>query len=201
MADINAKKRTKTLEEFISEAEQIHNGLYDYSNFVYVNYKTKSKIKCNKCGREFEQTPNDHLHGRGCPYCNLSKLELELENTLKKNDIIFIPQFKLDKQHGDFYLPNYNVLIECQGEQHFKPKFTRKGKETSYNFLQSVERDIRKNNKCKEQGIELLYYIPKTIFNETIFTDEQFQKIYNKENVFTNIGELINFIVTQNEIQ
>ena len=63
-----AKKRD-TKEEFIAKAEKVHGkGKYDYSLVNYVNNTTKVKIKCNNCGRIFEQTPAGHLSGRGCSY-------------------------------------------------------------------------------------------------------------------------------------
>ena len=42
---------------------------------------------------------------------------------LEKNNIVFIEQYRekwLSKQSLDFYLPEYNIAIECQGMQHFK---------------------------------------------------------------------------------
>lgn len=51
----------------------------------------------------------------------------------------------------DFYLPEYNVAIECQGEQHLI-----KGRNFT-NVLQ-LENDLLKNKLCKENGVKLLYF-------------------------------------------
>jgi len=64
---INGVKRTK--EEFVELAKSIHGKKFNYDDVVYVNSKTKVKIKCNKCGKTFLQTPHDHLSGYGCPFC------------------------------------------------------------------------------------------------------------------------------------
>ena len=44
---------------------------------------------------------------------------------LQMNEIIYIEQKKfkdwLGAQSLDFYLPEYNIAIECQGLQHYKP--------------------------------------------------------------------------------
>jgi hypothetical protein len=57
-----------TTEEFIKKAKDIHGDKYDYSLVEYKNNKTKVKIICHEHG-PFEQTPNDHLKGFGCPKC------------------------------------------------------------------------------------------------------------------------------------
>ena len=44
---------------------------------------------------------------------------------LKNNKIEFIPQFKIPgnnyKFRYDFFLPDYNLLIEFHGKQHYEP--------------------------------------------------------------------------------
>jgi hypothetical protein len=58
-----------TTEEFISRANEIHNGKYDYSKVDYLNNKTKVCIICPIHG-EFWQTPDKHLNRKhGCPLC------------------------------------------------------------------------------------------------------------------------------------
>ena len=52
--------------------------------------------------------------------------EIKIEKILKNNDIRFKPQYKYEGLFGlgggllsyDFYLPDYNLLIEYQGEYH-----------------------------------------------------------------------------------
>ena len=56
-----------TTEEFIVKARKVHGGDYGYSLVEYVNSHTKVKIICNECGYIFEQKPNSHLSGKGCP--------------------------------------------------------------------------------------------------------------------------------------
>lgn len=62
-------KKTLTTEEFIKKAKTIHGDKYNYSRVNYVNSRTKIKIICPVHG-VFEQTPNNHLRGCGCPLCN-----------------------------------------------------------------------------------------------------------------------------------
>jgi hypothetical protein len=60
--------RNKTTEDFIIEANQVHNNLYDYSNVSYINAKNKIIITCKIHG-DFEQSPINHLFGNVGPKC------------------------------------------------------------------------------------------------------------------------------------
>ena len=60
--------KKKTLDDFIAEANVIHNHKYIYTNSVYNSSNIKLKIICPIHG-EFLQTPSKHLLGQGCPEC------------------------------------------------------------------------------------------------------------------------------------
>ncbi len=62
----------KTTAEFITQANRIHGGEYDYSNTVYINNSTKISIICKTHG-EFQQLPTNHLKGTKCKRCALEK--------------------------------------------------------------------------------------------------------------------------------
>ena len=53
----------------------------------------------------------------------------------------------------DFYLPNHNMLIECQGEQHERPIEYFGGEEQ---FIIQQEHDKRKREYAKDNGYRLL---------------------------------------------
>lgn len=57
-----------TIEEFIEKANKIHNNKYKYPNAIYLSANKKLLITCENHG-DFEQTPNNHLNGQGCPFC------------------------------------------------------------------------------------------------------------------------------------
>lgn len=59
----------KTTEEFIRESNKIHSNKYDYSKTEYVGAHKKVCIICPIHG-EFQQEPNMHLRGQGCPKCS-----------------------------------------------------------------------------------------------------------------------------------
>ena len=62
------KKESNNTKIFIVKANEVHNNKYDYSLVEYINNKTKVKIICQEHG-VFEQTPSNHLSGKGCKYC------------------------------------------------------------------------------------------------------------------------------------
>jgi hypothetical protein len=66
--DLNRIKLSKTKEQFIKDARDIHGDKYNYDKSVYVNDSSKIKIDCPLHG-EFTQTVNHHLNGQGCPKC------------------------------------------------------------------------------------------------------------------------------------
>ena len=146
-----------TTKEWITSAHNVHGNKYDYSKVDYVNGRTKVCIICHEHG-EFWQTPSQHLQGDGCPKCNLSHLERSVMNYLDEVGITYDYQkrFKwLGKQSLDFYLPDYNVGVECQGIQHFEPVDYFGGED---GFKQTLERDKRKKTLCEKNGVKLLYF-------------------------------------------
>ena len=54
---------------FIEKARAKHGDRYDYGKVVYVRSKEKVTITCKNHG-DFEQTPDNHLAGRGCAKCS-----------------------------------------------------------------------------------------------------------------------------------
>ena len=155
-----SKSKTRTKEEFIDKAKLVHGDRYDYSRVVYVNSITPVEIICKFHKTSFWQDPGNHLQGKGCPICNSSKLELLVRNSLNSNNIKFEEQktwewliFKAP-QHVDFYLPEYNIAIECQGIQHFEEVkfFGGKG-----NLQKTIERDNNKLKLCTAHNIKIIY--------------------------------------------
>lgn len=154
----------KTNEEFVNLSNIKHNFEYEYLT-EYINTHKKILIKHKKCGYEFLQEAKFHLHySTGCPKCNISKGEKVIREWLIENNIKFEEQKKfkeIGRMSYDFYLSDYNILIEYDGEQHFKPVKVWGGKEE---FENNKKRDAIKNEYAKKNGIKLLR-IPYTEFN------------------------------------
>lgn len=129
-----------------------------------------------KCGRTFWRnfnlwkTKKYHL----CSLCskNTSIYEIKVENFLINNNIEYIRQkrFKECKNKRslpfDFYLSEYNICIEVDGEQHFD-----KNRIFAYNIDKEKDFELRneldniKTQYCKDNNIKLLR-IPYWEFNK-----------------------------------
>jgi very-short-patch-repair endonuclease len=151
--------KNKTTEEFIKEAKEVHRNKYDYSQVEYIDAKIKVKIICQEHGL-FKQTPHAHLSGRGCAKCGYSsKGEQKIEAYLNEKNINFESQKRFDKLKDksylfyDFYLPDFNLLIEFDGIQHFEPVDQFGGEK---GFKQVQKRDKLKNEFAKKNRIDLL---------------------------------------------
>ena len=184
------KKRLGT-QEFIKRAKQIHGDKYDYSKVEYVTSETKVQIICPKHG-EFFQTPNCHLSGHGCPICNESHLEKTMKNILLENNIEFEQQKKfiwLGRQTLDFYLPQYNIGIECQGGQHFQAVEHFGGEKE---FQKLLRRDKIKKQKCDTNNLKLFYVVDD--INKIKLKGCALKKIYKVLYDLNVISEKINKI-------
>ena len=80
----------------------------------------------------------------------------------------------------DFYLPDYDIGIECQGRQHFIPVDKFGGEE---GFKDTQIRDVLKKNQCEKHKIKILYFTELKKYN--VFNGETLIKTKNKliENV------------------
>jgi hypothetical protein len=136
----------------------VHENKYNYNSCNYINSKTKIIITCPKHG-EFIQTPSSHLSGKGCPFCKESKGEKKIRLFLKKYKIKFTSQktFKNCKNIRmlpfDFYIPQYNMCIEFNGEQHYRPVKYFGGEE---NYEKTKNNDKIKNKYCIDNNIILI---------------------------------------------
>lgn len=116
--------RTFSINEFIQKANITHDFIYDYSKVNYINSHVKVIIICKK-HKEFEQLPLNHINGQGCPFCK-NKTEGMLFLKLKKVYRDIKCQFKADWCKNiyhlpfDFLIPEYNIIIELDGKQHFE---------------------------------------------------------------------------------
>lgn len=187
--------RKSNTEEFIAKAKAKHGDKYDYSKVEYINNHTPVIITCPIHG-DFKMKPIDHLNGHGCSECakTFGITEKFVFNSLKEyfGDVECQKTFpflksKTSYQTLDFYIPSLNVGIEYQGRQHFNPN-RRFGDENGYNL--TYERDLRKYNKCIENGIKVFYISFEKEIPENYFTK-----------VYTNIPDLVNAIEENNIVK
>lgn len=127
----------------------------------YKRNTVRTHLKCKKCGNEWKSVTYHHLINRNvtCPYCSLWSLEEEVLKICQEKAINYDHQKRFDWLGNlslDFYLPQHNIAIECQGLQHFKPIEFYGGEEK---FKRQLERDYRKQKLCEENGIKMIYVV------------------------------------------
>ena len=153
--------RCNKKKEFIKKAKEIYKNNYNYSNINFINFTEKIKIYCNNCNKYFYKKPTIHIckRNQGCPYCKNSKGENKIYEILEKMKIFFVKEKRFENCKDknslpfDYYLPNYNLCIEYDGEQHFKSIDVFGGKDV---FKDRIKKDNIKNNFCNENNIKLL---------------------------------------------
>jgi len=135
--------------------------------------------KCSKCSHEWKSSIADRnrMSGGGCPACGMSKGETSVNNYLIENNLKVINQKSFSNLVGvggnllsyDFYLPQYNLLIEYQGEFHERQVY--KG----HNFEKQQEHDHRKREYAKQNHIDLLEIWYQDFDNIETILDEYFK--------------------------
>lgn len=141
----------------------------------YEAMRKKIECKCIEHNNIFEMYPVDILRGEnGCKECYNSVGENLIASCLDDNNILYERQKTFDDckyknvLRFDFYIESMNIIIEYDGEQHFKP-VTYGGlseEEALHEYNLTRIRDKIKNEYCKKKGIELIripYYERKTI--------------------------------------
>lgn len=125
----------------------------------YQGARKKIQVTCPE-GHVYESTPTNLLKGFGCPLCSESGGEYLIRQYLIKHNIKFIPQMRFDdlrdknKLSYDFYLPDYNLLIEFQGKQHHKAN-KKWGGESRLQL--QLKHDAIKKQYAQEHGYNILY--------------------------------------------
>jgi very-short-patch-repair endonuclease len=175
--------KTKETNDFIEDAKEIHGDRYDYSRVRYSTSHVKVEIICPNHGR-FSQTPASHLFGRGCPTCNASHGEKAVADVLDLLGIRYERQktfpdcLMRNKLRFDFYLPDFNTVIEFDGIQHREPRgFGGDKEKANKEFLATKKRDAIKDAYCKKRGLTTLRvnFICKDTIEERI-RDVLFEK-------------------------
>lgn len=162
---------------------------FDFSEFEYLGFEVKSKVKCKQCGKVFYDSCNGLLycdwdkcyHVKGnqrqsiserkiCDFLDSKGIKYETEKTF--DDLLSKNGKPL---RFDFYLPDYGLLIEYNGDQHYRHvKFSKDS--TERDFIEAKKRDKQKAKYARERDYILL------VINENYekFSLEQFFEDFSK---------------------
>jgi len=131
----------------------------------YTEYASDILCKCKICGHTWTSKGVNLTQGHGCPDCHKSKFELNLKYILDKYDIKYKSQYWFDNCRNknplpfDFYIEDYNLLIEADGEGHYIPipwSSSWTEEETLKNLEKTKMRDEIKTKYCEDNNIPLI---------------------------------------------
>lgn len=127
--------------------------------------QNKAVFRC-QCGREFERSIYKWMDGRDvCPNCSQlqSSYERIFENYLIQHGIKYKTEYRFNNCRDikplpfDFYLSEFDCLIEIDGAQHFEPvRFGNDKNATDKRFELQQKHDKIKDDYCNIHGIPLL---------------------------------------------
>lgn len=169
-----------TTEEWVDKFKKIRPE-YTYEKVEYVSSSVPIIVTCPKHG-DFSVTPNSIQSGSGCPFCRNSHGERLVASILKRHKIVYQPQKKFPKMEYirplkcDFYLPEYNIVLEYHGQQHMGPVEIFGGEE---GFRKTVIRDNIKEFYCKENDIH--YIMIPYFYSDTRVYLEILMRILNMD--------------------
>lgn len=148
--------------KYVKTVIESYNGNEWLNQDEYIGTTVKNlKIKCGLCGQiyvtSFNAYATDSVAQRKCFSCSCreSKGEVIIRNFLEDNHIVFEREKSfydcrdIKPLPFDFYLPNYNLCVEFDGQHHFEDRGFG-------NYELTQKHDEIKNQYCKNNNIGLL---------------------------------------------
>lgn len=202
---INMNKTTTS--DFISKAQKKHGDKYDYSKVIYVNSKTPITIYCKKHKIWYEQIPNVHLNGIGCPMCAQENRVKTRHNKLisfnEAKKIVSDLDIKSQKEYINIFDSKLSKLRlpKCPEKAYISegwkswPDFLQNGRKSnsgkfiSYNELKDILKplnfsSVKEYNEwySKNKDVISIPAVPKRCYKEFISWDDLLgNKIYQSK--------------------
>lgn len=106
-----------------------------------------------------------------------TKIEIIIQDILNNNNIKYIKNYRISCFVLDFYLPDYNLVIECQGDYwHANKKYFKKLNQIQKN---NKKRDKKKRNFLLQNNYKFLFFWENYILK-------------NKDNLYNVISKYLN---------
>lgn len=151
---IKQEKRDSCIESAVSVLEK-SGHFYLNSEYPYISFS------CGRCGRVNKRSV---LSCSGVVLCLCSsnarsKGEMEIQEFLLSEGVNFIPEYNLSalgcgrNLRADFFLPDRNMVIEYDGEQHFKPIDIYGGEQA---FKERQRMDLEKDIFLSSVGVDVV---------------------------------------------
>lgn len=169
-----------TTDEFIEKANTVHQNKYIYTETIYIKSDIFVKIICKEHG-VFDQIPNSHLQGCGCPKC-VNKGEAKLFEHLDDIYEDVVHQYKVNwcKNNKNNYLPfdiaipSAKLIFEIDGGQHFEQV-------SNWNSPEETQKnDVYKMKKALENGFTVIRILQEDVYYDKINWKEELKKVIKK---------------------
>ena len=187
-------------DDFVYWGNKFHKGKYDYSEFIYVDGKTKGLIKCDIDGHKpFLMHPNNHLSRKaGCPECGKTQAGANLSKNrhggVSLTQRLLNEGPKIHKKKFDYSLINPDkelrikdfVQVICPRHGAFEVQFcspcwtrllkmytekaAKKGGEIRKNLLMSARKDGDIRTNTIQKLITLVVYTQLHLFAQSTET-------------------------------
>lgn len=154
---INEEKTKWTKQKIIEYIES-----FDYKVIRIIEkhgLKTRLEIQCDKNHEPYEIKFDNFKQGYRCPYCKKIVNEEKIADILSFNNLDFKRQYRFDDCRNklplpfDFYLPQQNLCIEYNGEQHYK---LNRFNMDLLDLMNRKRLDKIKEKYCKDNNIKLI---------------------------------------------
>lgn len=179
VGNISGERQSWTHDQFLDKISNLKN-IDEYE--ILTKYKRsfeKIKILHKKCNTITELTPKNLINGQRCSRCSKSMGEIKIRDYLTNNNINFIPEYRFNECIDlrplpfDFYLPEYNIAIEMQGEIHYEEFLYGRSKGFFggvSGFLKRKKHDLLKTRFCRKNNVKLIHinYYEKNTINKTL---------------------------------
>ena len=152
----NKKRIAKTEADYIKTGLRV--GVAWAGSSLTLNTTVNTAWKCAR-GHRWLATYKNIRQGHACPQCAMPKGERQIALYLERLGVEFEIQKKFTACRAkralpfDFYLPEFNTVIEYHGQQHYEPIEFFGGIE---GFKSGQRRDAIKRDYCKKNGIRLI---------------------------------------------
>jgi very-short-patch-repair endonuclease len=152
----NNKERGKKISQSLKGVPKTEESKRKLSISQKKRYEDNPKLKENSSIRRINWLKTNLSSKK-------SKLELRFESMLKLINLKFINQYEFKKRLFDFYLEDFNILIEVDGDfYHCNPD--SKHNEIVYDTQKiTKQNDVYKDTLCLEHNISLLRFWEKDI--------------------------------------
>jgi hypothetical protein len=180
-------------EYCVNQFKEKRTFLYDYSLLEYVNQKEAVKIICDKHG-VFEQTPDSHKKGIGCPRCGYDKNKVHLSEIKRRLEKSTVEKYYL---RGDETLSSH-ILFTCNLRHEYEQKIVDKLNGNGCPICANITRALYfEKNTNNENAYKIEHYLYLFKIGEEDFS---FYKIGAAKNIKRRISYLKKDLVCDVEV-